>query len=260
MTTQDVGDKVVEPQGVVVEPTLSPQEELDALKQQLTETSGKLVKAEEEAKSHQRVASKKAQELEEATQLRSLIEDIRGRQEMTEALIAELGERGEAEGEPGQTPSFKAKVQATQIQRQRETFGRRSVEIDGQIDELLKDTGLSKESPEMEAVAAYWNTGIQTGNAQSLEVALKKTKKLVENLKPKEGTVETKEGKKETEDERVNRLAEEKLKEKMIEAGLLTSEGGTPSAASTKKSDVIKRYAGGDPSVSRKDYEKAMES
>jgi len=257
MTQEKAGDKVVETQDVVVEPILSPQEELDALKQQLTETGERLVKAEEEAKSHQRVASKKAQELEEQSNLRSEIEGIKGQLEMTQALIAELGEKGETDGEPGQTPSFKVKVQAAQIQRQRETFGRRSVEIDGKIDELLKDTGLSKDSPEMEAAAAYWNTGIQTGNVQSLEAALQKTKKLVENLKPKEETVEIK---KETEDERVNRLADEKLQVKMIEAGLLTPEGGTPSAASTRKSDVIKRYAEGDPSVSREDYEKAIKS
>lgn len=222
MTTQDVGDKAEEPQ-VVVEPTLSPKEELDTLRQELTATKDDLVRAQDEAKAHQKVVSKKDQELQKSQEISSRIENIDGRIDLLEGMIAELGERGSGEGE-AEKP-FGARARELSTQREREGFAQKTTNAERQITDLLKDTGLTRESPELKAAGYLWSLGTQTNNPNYLEDCIKEVKEIAEKL-PKP---ETKEGKKETEEERINRIAEEKLKEKMIEAGLLTSEGGQPS-------------------------------
>jgi hypothetical protein len=78
-----------------------------------------------------------------------------------------------------------------------------------------------------------------------------KADKKIDALRNKE---KPKEEPKESEEERIERLAKAKSAE------LLKPEGGEPSATSQKRMDIIGRYAAGDPTVSRKDYEEAMKS
>lgn len=256
MTQEETGDKgkVEEPKAEETK-TLSPQEETDALRQQLKDTEEKAVKFEEEAKAHQKVVSKKEQELQDLKLTRSDFDELRGRQEMTEALIAELGDKtvGTGEGEP--SGSFTQKVRADQLGRQRVALAHKAEEVFSQVDELLKDTGLTKESPELKAAGLFFSMGTQQGNTKYLDDALKEVQEVVAKLEPKK---ETKEGEKvETEEERIERKSDERLKEKMIAKGLLTPEGGEPSAASPKGfAKVEQDYAEG--KISTAEYDKAM--
>ncbi|MCJ7828244.1 MAG: hypothetical protein MUP81_00690 [Dehalococcoidia bacterium] len=216
--------KVEQPKAEEVKP-LSPQEELDATRKQLGELESKLTAAQEEAKAHQRNVSKKDQELQEERQRLTKIDEIGGRIELLEGFIAELGDKTVEKGEGG--IGFAAKVRASQMQRQRETIGRKASEVSDEVDKLLKDTGLTKTSPELKAAGLLYSLGTQTGNLRNFDEALSEVKEAIAKLPPK-----AKEGEKmETEEEKVNKLVEERLKAKMIEKGLLTPEGGEPSAA-----------------------------
>lgn len=56
-------------------------------------------------------------------------------------------------------------------------------------------------------------------------------------------------GKTETEEERTNRLVEEKYQTKLKEAGLLKTDTATPSGRTKSEHDILARYASGDRSV-----------
>jgi len=265
MTQENIGD-VVKVEGISSPeekpkaPTPSPEEELIALRQQFEEATKKLADIQEEAKAHQRVASKKEEELQKAKELKSLVEGIGERLDLHESLIAELGDKGigEPEGEPSQP--FSKRVEGMRLQRQRDSFAKRSTEIDGEITELLKDAGFSKDSPEMEDVRFRWNTGVRYGDVAALEDALRKTKGMVEKANPKEPkkVTKTEEGKMETEEERIDRLAEEKARKMLEEKGLLSTEAGSPSATSKSYTNIRDAYIKDpDNPVIRKRYEEA---
>jgi hypothetical protein len=215
MTQEKVGDKV-ESKVESKEETLSPQEETAALRQQLKDAEEKASKWEKEAQAHQKVVSKKDQELQEVRRKADSIDEIMNRLELQEAYLAELG--GKNDGK-----SFIEKAQAAQKQRQYKALVDKGNETSAKIDELIKDSGLTKNSPELETAKMYFERAGITGNTSDYDLAVKKVEEVVSKT-PKE------EKPKESEEERVERLANERLKAKMIENKMLTPEGGEPSA------------------------------
>jgi len=220
-TQKPTGDKVEEPEVKTPETkeprTLSPQEEADYLRNQLGELETKLTAAQEEAKAHQRVVSEKSKELQDAKGFR---DEVFERLELSESMIAQLGDK-DREG----AQSFKQTLDA----QKRAKLVSKGNEASVKVDELIRGTGLDKNSPELEIARMYFDRAGMTGNASDYDMAIRKTEEAVAKIKPKEG--EEVDEKKETEEEKINKKVDEKLKEKMIEKGLLTPEGGEPSAA-----------------------------
>ena len=101
-----------------------------------------------------------------------------------------------------------------------------------------------------EADDDYWTVydHVISGNPSRLKAADSKLKKL-EQAKTK---VEGEEMSKETEEQRIERLAEEKAqtkyRAKLEEKGLLESDAGGPSAASRSFAEIEKGYAAGETS------------
>jgi hypothetical protein len=96
-----------------------------------------------------------------------------------------------------------------------------------------EDLGLNPADEDYQTIQAFVNTG--NFKAADKKIAALKAKKTEqpESQKGKSG---------ETEDERIERLAEEKLHKKLEEKGLLTPEGGEPSAASVNDGEIRKNF------------------
>lgn len=232
MTQGKTGDKVKEPEVKALETpetkepqTLSPQEELDTLRQQLKDAEAGKTKAEEEAKAHQKNVSKKDLELQEAKHISESIDEMKDRLEMQETYIAQLGDKVAGEGGQG----FAQQVRASQVTQKRATLTRKADSVAREVDGLLKDTGLTKDSPELKSAGLLYSMGTQTGNSKYLDDALREVKEVIAKHQPKTEEGKKVDEKKETEEERIERLAEEKYQEKLEAKGLKTPEGGEPS-------------------------------
>ncbi len=99
----------------------------------------------------------------------------------------------------------------------------------------------------------YWDIHdlVIDGKLQRADVKLKKLEA------KKEVPVENKTlEKKESEDERINRLVEERLQKAMEAKGLLTSDAGTPSSGAMDRHKANQKYIAGE--ISRSEYEKFL--
>ena len=215
MTKKEAGEKEAE----VVEPTEvkpSPEEELVTLRSQFDELQTKVTEAQEEAKAHQRTASKKAEEAQEYKNTKETLQALSDRVEVLTAMQADLLDRGESEEEPRKKSADYLKrlddLKTGREKEQEKSTQQVYMEKAQEADKLAKGAGLDMEfSPELE-MALLW---FQTGNADK---GLLKVKEVIGKLKPE---------KKETEEEREARI-ERKILEKH---GLLTPEISTPAGA-----------------------------
>lgn len=197
-----------------------PKEEIDTLRQQLGELETKLTASQEEAKAHQKNVSKKDLELQEAKHIQTSIDEVRDRLDMHETYFAALGDKVGGEGDT----SFSKTVQAAGAKTRQAALMRKMQDADREVDGLLEGTGLTKKSPELETAGLLYSMG-------RYDESVKKVREAVAQHEPPE-TKEGKEEKKvtETEEERIERLAKEKSDAFLEEKGLLTPEGGEPSA------------------------------
>jgi hypothetical protein len=123
--------------------------------------------------------------------------------------------------------------------------------IETERQKLAKEISEKGEDPEDEKFDDVWRdfdfSSMVTGDWNKPRKTLEKT---LAKSKPKEAQ--------ENEDEKVNRLAEEKARKMLEEKGLLVSDVNLPSGVSAKREEIIAKYARGE--MSRADYEKAMKS
>lgn len=219
MSEEKAGDEVkaVEVQIEEVK-TPSPQEELVSLRQRLVEVEKEKATAQEEAKAHQKVVSKKDQELQEVQRKADDISELKERLEIQEAYLAELA----GKDNEGVVQKFKTEQQQRHY---KSLMDRRNVAT-AKITELIKGTGLNSDSPELETARVYFERADRTGDTTDYDKALRKVEEAVSKIIPKEVDKKV-----ETEEVKVERLVNERLKQKMVEKGLLAPEGGEPSAA-----------------------------
>lgn len=259
MTPKDRDAKEVPPMEPKAEekPTLSPEEEASALRQQAEEAVQRAEKAEVEAKAHQQAAFKASRERDEALSERVTPEDleaIRADQRVFAAWMAEtLNQPDVGEIGPERKQDYmkrfqeasdreKAKSEAAKYQKE---MAKRAQKLDS-YQTKTEELGLKPTDKAYRTIRAY----ALSGDFESADEE-------IEAIKAKEKPEESKEPK-ETREELEARLREE-IKGEMYK-GVLTPEGGEPSATTLKNKEIIKRFSEGDPSVSRKDYEKAVES
>ncbi len=215
------GTLLGEPQPTVVD--------VAALQAALEVAKADLVKAQEEAKLHQRMVSKKDEELQKRKGLDGKVDGIADRVEVLAQMVADLVDNRETLGDtaPKKSADYlkpledKARQrQETEAQRIKREYEEKAIEAD----DLAKTAGLDMTlSPELvDALEAF-----QSGNAiLGLRLAKKAT----------EGKIPKKEEVKPVADEKEQRASIEKElrvkieKEILEKHGLLQAEGGTPGA------------------------------
>jgi len=132
-----------------------------------------------------------------------------------------------------------------EVARQREQMETVTSEWRGRLEDRIVAAG---ENPTDEKFDDVWDTFDVTYAVDGrFERVDKKLTRILGATKPKET------GKVETEEERIERLAEEKYRAKAKEAGLLTTETGEPSASGESWVDFEKRYVQGN--VTLAEYE-----
>lgn len=241
MTTEVAGDKA----GVPLQETqsLSPQEELTALRQEHEQTKVELKKAQDEAQAHHKNVTKKAEELRKAQQIEATIQGLKETIELQGTMVAEILDRGElGEIEPSRAKGKSYREQLAEMQRrsadpiklatQRE-FERKA----GEAEELAESAGLDIASdPKLAKVRRLFR---KEDTADEGLVALKE---IIGSIKVPESV-----GKKETDEERIDRVVEERLRVKMIEAKLITQEGIAPSGSGgLSDTDFVARIGSGE--------------
>jgi chromosome segregation ATPase len=221
-------------------------EVLETKNEDVEQLRGELQKMEQNLKSAQGVTKKQSQELEE---LRGKLNEAVSSRDTYQALIGLVSQQtGRSEEDietevqakkPDLIKQAQAIVQQQELRRQQAQLADKVNSYRKTVEEL----GLKETDAAYKRIRAFAQSG-DFGSADEEIEALK--------AKPQEPAKETGE----TEDERVNRLAEEKLKKTLIEKGLLTPEGGEPSASPPKGFAKIEQgYIDG--KVSRKEYDQA---
>ncbi len=234
------------------------QTQLETLKseKQKTEDSYKSEKqkTEDSYKGLQKTLNKTNEELRKQADLKSELAELRDAQRMQAALIAEYLNKPE-EGldediksrKPDLLKAFADKEKELEGKRQERLTEQRRQDYNRQADDIWTQAqGLKL--PENDDGLLDIEDYLRSGN---LKRAQAKIAKLQEGKK-----VATPE-KKESEEDRINRLVEERLNKAMADKGLLKTDSAVPSGRAGSNEDIVKRYAEGDPSVSEKDFLKA---
>lgn len=194
-------------------------EEVEQLRSEL---QGKIDQMEENWKNAQRLVSKRD---EENKRLRDEAADREADRELNKALIGALAEqRGEPEGEfaddvKRRQPDLVKIYQEQEIKREQARRKRHYDELSEKIDSYRKEVeglGLTEKDEEYNIIRAFAQTE-QWEKADAMIGKVKKAKAEVKSDTPKE-----------TEEERIERLAEEKARKKLEEKGLLEAETGQP--------------------------------
>jgi chromosome segregation ATPase len=221
-------------------------EVLETKNEDVEQLRGELQKMEQNLKSAQGVTKKQSQELEE---LRGKLNEAVSSRDTYQALIGLVSQQTGRSEEDIETEVQAKKPDLKKVADElvaRQELKRKQAEFKTKFDSYgpkVQELGLKPEDKAFKRILALASVGDWESADEEIE-ALK--------AKPQEPVKETGE----TEDERVNRLAEEKLKKTLIEKGLLTPEGGEPSASPPKGFAKIEQgYIDG--KVSRKEYDQA---
>jgi hypothetical protein len=219
-------------------PEQKPQESNEAYEQRLAKLEEDLKTSNSRWQSAQGIINKQKEE----------IESLRDNQELWKMLIGmRAQEMGSSEAEAEQDlqkkkPDFMQ--QANMVEKQLEAKRIQS-KINSYRSTVEDELGLKPGDDDYETIQAFVIAG-KFDRADKKIAAIKASKS--DNPEPKKG---------ETEAERIERLAEEKKNAYLKEKGLLTSEGGEPSAPASKGFAKIEQdYADG--VISTAEYEEAM--
>jgi hypothetical protein len=214
--------------GPVAQEGLSPKEEEVDLRIQLEKAQAELERLREEAKAHQRTASKKAEELARRQELEDRINGINDRLEVLTAMVSDIVDRSATESleeaEPRTRRSAEYLKALEEKERERKLQQEKSLrqqweEKAIEADRLAREVGLDMEtSPELETAYLWFRTG-------DADRGLKKVQEVVAKIKAEKQQPEGKP--KETEEELRARI-EREIAEKY---GLLTPEVARPSAS-----------------------------
>lgn len=164
--TDNLPDDTLEPKAEEVvngEDKKSAQEELDELRPKLAEAETNLEKAQDEAKSHQKNVTKKAQEVErlsrfeqEATTLKQQLEDA----ELRNAILEDqAGDTEESERKPqigSNVQKILDKRQSPEVTPQQEAYRKRI----GEVTDFITEAGFDPENPEFAVAAEYAVSGM----------------------------------------------------------------------------------------------------
>jgi len=243
MADKETEDKVEVAETSTEEVKTPTAEEVEQLRSEL---QGKISQMEENWKSAQRLVSKRD---DENKQLRDEAADREADRELNKALIGALAERrGEPEGEfeeevKRRQPDLVKIYQDQETKREQLLQKRRYDELSQKVDSYRKEVeglGVTEKDEEYDIIRAF----AQTGQWDKADAVIEKVKK----AKSEKSTTP-----KESEEERVERLAEEKYRKKLEGEGLLEAETGGPSASANSWVEFEKNYVAG--KVSLEDYE-----
>ena len=221
------------------EPVVEPEVKTPTVEEQLVALQGKLDTATKERDEYKTGLStahskltKADQEIKKQADLRAEIDDLKELQKMGFALMAEgktPDEGVEPERKQELSKLFDSKVSELDQKRQMREYQGKIVSYQGRTEAL----GLTEDDPE------YWDIqdAATSFKFQKAEALLKRIEKSKE-VKP----TDTKEEKAESEEERINKLVDEKLRLKMEEKGMLVSEAGGPSGAKPNDEEIRKNY------------------
>jgi hypothetical protein len=237
---------VEEPQAEPAQEAVPTNEEVEQLRQEKE-------KLEQNLKSAQGVTRKQAQDLEEKqAQLEAAISSRDTFQALVGLVAQQTGRSEEEIEETVRTQKPDLIKQANTLVQQQEARRR----YDEQVRKInsyqakVEDLGLKETDKAYKHLRALVVAGdFATADEEIEAIQAEQGKPEKESEKPKESP-----------EDREKRIREEAKREALIDAGVLTPEGGEPSATTLKSKDIIKRFSEGDPSVSRKDYEEAMEN
>lgn len=234
----DVVQDVIE-----VEP-VKPEITVEGLQKELSLAQETSQKNEDNWKNEVRVKTKKDQEIQ---RLREQLSGNESQSDMIKALIAmQASQKNQSPEDITDT----IKTQQPDLLKQYEQIvksSERKRELDRATNRIKtvqdRTEALKVEGDEYDIIRAFATAGEYDKANQRLDAI-----ETAKQTKPPES--------KETEDERVERLAEQKLKAKLEEKGLLTQDAGTPSASTMNRKQKIKAYAEG--TISTKEYEAAL--
>jgi hypothetical protein len=153
----------------------------------------------------------------------------------------------------GKIERLKAQLaRETQLQQQ----DRITADTRDALDQRIYDAGLDPNDAMFDGVNdAFELAANVSGNFQTAE---RRLDRILAQTKRVETKVETQVESNESEEDRIERLAEERTLQKLKEKGLLKTETGGPSASSGSFVEKEKRYIKGN--LSREEYEKAARS
>lgn len=228
-----------EPEEQVVEEKQYTQEEVDALIKE--KTSGHDRKISEYSETIKRLEASRED-------WRPAIEALNKKTEFLAALAAEGRRPEEAEG-------MDASQKTDILQRFQEMSRQDEIKrISTSYEKRVRDLGLTDDDPEYHDILTAVQFGNASGDYKSAEVRLKKLEKEKKTQEPEQ----TEDKPRETEEERIDRLADEKVRKLMEKNKLLDNDISSASGSQGSARDKIKRFSEGDRSVSRKDYEDAI--
>lgn len=228
-------------QKITTDPEPEPEPKTPTAEEQLVTLQEKLdtaTKEREEFKTGLSTAHSKLtkadQKLNKQADIQAQIDELKELQKMGFALMADQGKMPEegfdAEKRQDLSKQFDTKVNELEQKRLlREAQGK----MVG-YQERTEALGLTEDDPE------YWDIQDAATNFkfQKTEALLKR----LEKLKEAEKTTDTKETKVESEEDKVNKQVDEKLRQEMEKRGMLESEHGGPSAASQTDAKVMEAY------------------
>jgi len=218
------------PQEIVENPQITV-EELQAQLAQLQETSKQF---EENWKREQRVGSQKEVKFQ---QLQEQLVSNESQSNIVKALIATIAQQ---KGQPAETFEEEIKEKQPDLLKQYEEISKQ-VEQQRQIREMtsrIKDIQertenlLTPQDDDYEVIRAF----AEAGKFDKADARLNKIEQ-AKQTKPIEA-----------DEDRIQRLADEKLRQELEKRGLLTQETGGPSASASSRAEKIAKYARGETS------------
>ena len=217
------------------------QAQLDALKAEKEALTAERDKIVEEAKAHQRNVNKKSDEISKFDQR---FEALEKRIEVMTSMLADVVDRDSENIEETPRKRRSEEYLSRLPTREQEEQAKQKASYDALMkiaqdaDKVARDAGLDMvSSPELEKAHLYFRAG-------DGDKGLEEVKKVVSQKT---------EANKEPDEDKINKLVEEKLRKVMEEKGLLDVETGGPSAASDGWKEIQAKYAAGE--ISHEKYE-----
>jgi len=230
----------------------------EALQQKLSELEIELEATRKEAKTHQANVSKKADELAKRQATDSRIEGMESKVDVLTAMMADLLD-GESDEE---RPKKKSEDYLKRLQQTDEANKKqRTATLEGnwnaianEADQLIKAAGLDMmDSPELTKAHNLFLRAGYSYNLTEAQKGLDEVKKVVGEKKvPKE-----------SDEERINKLADEKARKMLEDKGLLTTETGGPSGGAGSDEKFMKDFANGNIPMNKENlarHEKIIKS
>lgn len=227
-------------QKITTDPDPEPEPTTPTLEEQLTALQSEkesLTKERDEATKGLKTAHSRLTDKDKEIRGKNAVNTrIDGLEETTRVLVGMLNERlASGELDESQKTDYLAKFDAV-VKEQKATSDQAVVKAQQEEDYKHRDELWSK--------AKEFGTYEENDNVAEIYDALMegKTYKAERIIKKLEKTTDTKEKKVESEEERINKLVDEKLRLKMEEKGMLESETGGPSGASPNDEQIRKNF------------------